>query len=415
MVRRNATGSGDYPADRTSGTLVANTTNTYANDTGLSADTTYYYALWTWDTDGNKWCDNKINITGTTTAGPGNVAPTITGEIPASGSTDVTYTTSGVQLNATVDDANDDTLTATWYSNSSGSWVSFATNSSIDTSGGAVNIIQTNSNFSSREVKYWWSVNVTDSSLWTNTTYWFTIGYTESKIDNTGSYSSAGYLLIRVDYNNSGTWIEEEDTINETTPRTINSGSNLKLDTIFNGNVNTSVNLTSGTGHYRIYVAFRDPYGNVLQNDDSTYMNATWEFNYTASGPDDTFSLNRSTWHVGSIDLGDNATTSNINLTNTGDVNIDVQIKGANATNSTYDFTWNLTSTQTHNNFTLQYNKTGGGGTWTEITTAYAAFVTSLPPSGTNWQTFDLRIFMANTTDKLYNMSFDITFRSVAS
>jgi len=67
MVRRNASGSADYPADRTSGTLVDNTTNTYANDTGLLAmGVTYYYALWTWDTDGGKWCDNKVTITGIT-------------------------------------------------------------------------------------------------------------------------------------------------------------------------------------------------------------------------------------------------------------------------------------------------------------------------------------------------------------
>ncbi len=67
MVRRNATGSADFPADRTSGVEVDNTTNTYANDTGLLAmGVTYYYALWTWDTDGEKWCDYQINITGIT-------------------------------------------------------------------------------------------------------------------------------------------------------------------------------------------------------------------------------------------------------------------------------------------------------------------------------------------------------------
>ena len=75
MVRRNASGSADYPADRSSGTQVDNTTNAYANDTGLVAGVTYYYALWTWDTGGSRWCDYQTNITGTATV-PNN-APTI--------------------------------------------------------------------------------------------------------------------------------------------------------------------------------------------------------------------------------------------------------------------------------------------------------------------------------------------------
>jgi len=62
MVRRNATGSADYPADRASGVEVANTTNTWANDTGLKSGETYYYSLWTFDSDGNKWCVNKVTV-----------------------------------------------------------------------------------------------------------------------------------------------------------------------------------------------------------------------------------------------------------------------------------------------------------------------------------------------------------------
>ncbi len=48
--------------------------------------------------------------------------------------------------------------------------------------------------------------------------------------------------------------------MNETTPRTINSGSQLALDTIFNGKIRAS-NLQHGTGTYRVYAAFRDPEG----------------------------------------------------------------------------------------------------------------------------------------------------------
>ncbi len=62
-------------------------------------------------------------------------------------------------------------------------------------------------------------------------------------------------------YNSSqAKWVLDNDTVNETTPRTINSGSQLALDTIFNGKIRAS-NLQHGTGTYRVYAAFRDPEG----------------------------------------------------------------------------------------------------------------------------------------------------------
>jgi len=102
----------------------------------------------------------------------------------------------------------------------------------------------------------------------------------QSKIKNTGSTNISGYLLIQVQYNDSGNWTVDNDTVNETTPRTINSSSQLGLDTIFNGLVNTD-DLTNGNGTYRVYTAFRDPEGNILQCDDDTYLVATWEFTVT--------------------------------------------------------------------------------------------------------------------------------------
>jgi hypothetical protein len=125
------------------------------------------------------------------------------------------------------------------------------------------------------------------------------------------------------------------------------------------------------------------------------------------------FNLNRTTWNIGTINLGANATTTNINLTNTGNVAISLQIKADNATNSSKGLTWNLTSTPGYKNFSLQYNKTIGGGSWTNVNTSYAAFYNNLAIGG--YVTFDLKIFMATTSDKVYPMSFDITFKSVAS
>ena len=104
----------------------------------------------------------------------------------------------------------------------------------------------------------------------------------QSKIKNTGSTNIKGYLLIQVQFYNStqGKWLVDNDTINETTTRTITSGNQLALDTIFNGLVRAS-DLTHGTGIYRVYAAFRDPEGNILKTDSEVELKAWWQFSKT--------------------------------------------------------------------------------------------------------------------------------------
>jgi hypothetical protein len=101
----------------------------------------------------------------------------------------------------------------------------------------------------------------------------------QSKIKNTGSTNITGYLLIQVQFYNTSqsTWVLDNDTVNETSPRTITSGNQLALDTIFNGHVRAS-DLTHGTGTYRVYTAFRDPDGNILRTDDDVDLEAWWQF-----------------------------------------------------------------------------------------------------------------------------------------
>ncbi len=107
---------------------------------------------------------------------------------------------------------------------------------------------------------------------------YITIEYrNQSKIKNTGETNISGYLLIQVQYNDSGDWIVDNDTINETEPRTINSSDQLALDLIFNGEVSTS-DLTNGDGQYRVYAAFRDPDGEPLICDDESALEAWYEF-----------------------------------------------------------------------------------------------------------------------------------------
>ncbi|EMR75540.1 F5/8 type C domain-containing protein [Thermoplasmatales archaeon SCGC AB-540-F20] len=208
-----------------------------------------------------------------------NTPPVISNPIPVDGSTGVSLTPT---LNITASDANGDNMTVTWLSNSSGSWQVFGTNAS-----GNATLHQTFSNATENGKWWYWKVNVTDGKNYTvSSVYKFYTGC-QSKIVNTGSTAFKGYLLIQVQYyNNSSTWVVADDTINETSPRTVDyldqQGQNvLALDTIFNGLVNAS-NLSSyGNGTYRIYAAFRDPDGNILKCDDETELVATYEFTIT--------------------------------------------------------------------------------------------------------------------------------------
>jgi hypothetical protein len=104
----------------------------------------------------------------------------------------------------------------------------------------------------------------------------------QSKIKNTGSTNIKGYLLIQVQFYNTsqGKWLVDNDTVNETTPRTINSVSQLALDTIFNGKIR-ALNLQHGTGTYRVYTTFRDPAGNILKTDTGSELKAWWQFSKT--------------------------------------------------------------------------------------------------------------------------------------
>lgn len=60
---------------------------------------------------------------------------------------------------------------ATWYSNSSGSWIRFANDSF---SGTNVSLSHATSNFSNYETTYWWAVNVSNGTGFVNRTYHFT-------------------------------------------------------------------------------------------------------------------------------------------------------------------------------------------------------------------------------------------------
>lgn len=94
------------------------------------------------------------------------VAPSQSGVVPATDSTNIALTPS---LYVVVNDTAAGTLNATWWSNSSGAWVQFASNSTIPSD---TNITQVFDNATSYSTAYYWSLNLSnETGGFTNTTY----------------------------------------------------------------------------------------------------------------------------------------------------------------------------------------------------------------------------------------------------
>ena len=158
MIRRNASGVADYPADRDSGVLIDNTTNSYVNDTGLNESTTYYYSFWTYDTDSGKWCDNKIDYSVSTNT---NNPPVFSNENPENEST----TSTSFTWNITIEDPDAHTFNWTIECENGQS------NSGNDETNGSKTLSISGLEFSTT-YKLW--VNATDSYDWTREWFEFT-------------------------------------------------------------------------------------------------------------------------------------------------------------------------------------------------------------------------------------------------
>ena len=167
-IERNTTASWT----RGQGTVVYNGTGINCEDTGLVPGTTYYYqawsyATWTYTTTIYQFSDNYESGNGKTKSPPYQ-----TGEAPTTGTTGICPIPNLYVVCR--DNDTQDTMNVTWMSNSSGAWVQFATNNNIANN---TNITQINTNFSSPGTTYYWSINLTDGTNWTNATYSFMTNY----------------------------------------------------------------------------------------------------------------------------------------------------------------------------------------------------------------------------------------------
>jgi hypothetical protein len=159
-------------------------------------------------------------------------------------------------------------MNISWYSNSSGSWQVFGVNNSVYNG----TYYQEFSNATVNGVWWYWMVNASDVYRF------YTVN--QSKIMNTGETNFSGYLLMQVDYLEGEEWISDTEVVDETSTRTVTVDGQLGLDTVFNGLVITD-DLNHGSGTYRVYAAFRDPWGDVLVCDDDSLLEVTYEFTVT--------------------------------------------------------------------------------------------------------------------------------------
>ena len=166
----------------------------------------------------------------------------------------------------------------------------------------------------------------------------------------------------------------------------------------------------NGTGYYEFYSVGKKS----GSNDELAPVSADAICFYNAS-TDASINVTPSTWDIGSTTIGayNYSTTGDyFNLTNDGNVALDIQIMASNATNSTTGASWNLTDTPGFDNYSMQYNRSADVS-WTNINQSYDTFVTSLAVG--SWQTFDLNVFMATTSSKSDPLEITVTFRAVAS
>jgi len=328
-----------------------------------------------------------------------NRPPTITNEVPGNGSTNIQIIP---QMNISINDIDGNGMNITWYSNSSGSWQVFGVNNSVLNG----TYYQINSNFSSPGITYWWYVSVYDGVNTNNSgIFHFTTSY-QAVISNpspsngsvaqytvlvcnvTVSDADGGTVTIRFYENITGGWVLQQ--------------TNSSVDVTNPANVIWN-NFSNATGDYTIYWWLVN-----VSDGKGCFVEEIYHFTTANTSID----ITPDRWDQGVLQIGGSNETSGFyfNLTNNGDTNLYIQIKASNATNITTGVKWILNVSSGFDNFTLQYNKSSGG-VWTTINLTYDLFISSLG-AGT-WQTFDLRLIMANWSSIVDPLSMDLTFRSV--
>ncbi len=125
----------------------------------------------------------------------------------------------------------------------------------------------------------------------------------QSKLLNNGTTNASCYLLMKTQYWNGTTGLDDDVVVNETTPRQLQPSQILKLDTIWNPMNYSTNNLSFGDGAYRIYAACMNSTGGTIRNVDGSYVNTTYNFAYSITPPtvNITSPVNGTNYVLGSI------------------------------------------------------------------------------------------------------------------
>ncbi len=173
--------------------------------------------------------------------------------------------------------------------NDTGTWTN---QTLIDMSGNSATLNETHI-INANEGKYvcarfWFNDSENSANESSNTC--FRIGAAEanqSKIVNKGSTNISIYVLMKVQYYNTatGVWVDDDVVVNDTTPRRITAGTELKLDTLFNDKWNTTANASNGDGTYRVIAIVTDNNDATLSNYTGSILNATYNFTIDTTQP----------------------------------------------------------------------------------------------------------------------------------
>lgn len=116
---------------------------------------------------------------------------------------------------------------------------------------------------------------------------------------------------------------------------------------------------------------------------------------------------NQSTWDP-TCSLGESEQTSTTwgNLSNDGEVNVSVTIKGTNTTN------WDIHDTTTaHDQFVMRFYN---GATWEGFDYDEETYTSDLPASGADYKQFGLNVSMPPTSSSNDNQVVTVTFTATA-
>ncbi|RLF25348.1 MAG: hypothetical protein DRN01_06510, partial [Thermoplasmata archaeon] len=175
-------------------------------------------------------------------------------EIPANGSIEVPLNPT---LYVTINHPNNATMNLTFRTNaSSGSWVDIGTNSSVHNG----TYSQATNNMDSYDTVYWWSVNCTDGTFWTNETYWFRTLSDKPVVFDPSPADDAVNVPISLSELSFNFRDNQGDTMDYTVETSPNIGSGSDTD-VSNGTYSIPITGLDFNTTYTWYVNVTDPTG----------------------------------------------------------------------------------------------------------------------------------------------------------